>query len=325
MKIILSYDYEIFFNKNKSDCINTLVKPTSELLNIMNSYNVKSAFFIDAGYLFTLEKNKHIYNIKKDHEAIIQQIKEIESWGHEIGFHIHSHWEDTKWEKDKWLFDLSRYKLADFNKIEAQEIFMKYYSYLNSITTTEIRSYRAGGWCIEPFDHIRETMLKCGLLIDSTVFAGGKRISDTHSYDFSNYPAKDIWHFNEDPSIENENGRFKEMSISSMQMDSYSYCKLMGMKILKKLSTKSTGKGIPPPLSEITTNIFKQSSLPISMDTVKSEFLMREFKRKESNGDPYMGVISHPKSMDKESMKTLRKFILYALENGHTFSVLSEN
>jgi peptidoglycan/xylan/chitin deacetylase (PgdA/CDA1 family) len=325
MEIILSYDYEIFFNKNKSDCINTLIRPTKELLSIMNSYNVKSTFFIDAGYLYTLEKYKHINKIKVEYDAIIQQIHEMESWGHEIGFHIHSHWEDTKWENEKWRFNLSRYKLADFNKDEAQEIFMKYYCYLNSITTTEIRSYRAGGWCIEPFDYIRDPMLKCGIVIDSTVFAGGKRNSNTHSYDFSNYPATDIWYFNEDPSIANENGKFKEMSISSMEMDSYSYFKLMGMKIVKKLTNKSNGNGIAPPLSEITTNLFKQSSLPISMDSVKSEFLMKEFKRKENNGDPYMAVISHPKSMDKDSMKTLRKFIVYALENGHKFSVLSEN
>jgi peptidoglycan/xylan/chitin deacetylase (PgdA/CDA1 family) len=323
MNIILSYDYEIYFNKNNTNSIKTLVDPTSELLQIMNSYNVQSTFFIDAGYLFTLKKYLHIDNFKKEHNAINKQIYEMESWGHEIGFHVHSHWEDTKWENEEWDFNHKRYKLSDFSKKEAHDIFLKYYSYLSSMTKSEIKSFRAGGWCIEPFEYIKDAMTECGIVIDSSVFSGGKRKSNTHSYDFSNYPAKDIWFFNDHPSIEINNGNFKEMSISSMNMDSCSYSKLIGMKVIKKISSKGNGKGIAPPLSEITGNLFKQSSLPISLDSVKSEFLMKEFKRKEKNGDSYMSIISHPKIMDNRSMKTLTEFIQYALANGHKFSVLS--
>jgi hypothetical protein len=291
----------------------------------MNSYNVKSTFFIDAGYLITLEKYKHINKIKKELEATIHQIYEIESWGHEIGFHVHPHWEDTKWENDRWNFNMSRYKLSNFSKCDAQNIFMQYFKYLNTITASEIRSYRAGGWCLEPFDHIRQPMIDCGILIDSTVFNGGKRNSTTHSYDFRNYPTKDIWNFNEDPSTENVSGEFKEMSISSMEIDSYSYCRMIGKKLINKFSTKGNGKGISPPLNEIACNLFKKSTLPVSMDSVKSEFIMKEIKRKEKNGDSYLSIISHPKSMDSKSMNTLGNLIRYAIDNGHSFTTISEN
>jgi hypothetical protein len=168
-------------------------------------------------------------------------------------------------------------------------------------------------------------MIDCGILIDSTVFCGGKRKSNTHSYDFTNYPVKDKWNFNEDPSIESEGGNFREMSISSMQLDSYSYCILIGMKIINKLKAKHNGKGISPPINEIAGNLFKKSNMPVSIDAVKSEFLMREFKRREKKGDPYLSIISHPKSMDDKSMKTLLNLIRYAVDNGHTFSTVGEN
>lgn len=324
MNIFLSFDYEIFFGKNKSDSFKTLIEPTNKLLNILNSYNLKTTFFVDAGYLLTLEKYKHINKVQRELEATIQQIYEMEAWGHEIGFHVHSHWEDTCWKDNKWNFDLRRYKLSDFNKIEAQHIFLKYYTHLNHIITSEIRSFRAGGWCLEPFDYIRQPMIDCGILIDSTVFKGGKRLSKTHRFDFTAYPIKDTWKFSEDPGIENENGEFKEMSISSMKLDSYSYCKLVGKKMIKKMSTKNNGKGISPPFNEITSNLFRNSNMPISMDSVKSEFVMTEFKRREKNGENYLSLISHPKSMDQLSLKLLVDFIQYALKNGHSFSTVAE-
>jgi hypothetical protein len=323
MNIILSFDYEIYFKKNNYNSIVTLIKPTTEILRILNSYNIKSTFFIDAGYLITLEKYKHIYSIEKELEITLQQIHEIESWGHEIGFHVHSHWEDSIWKNGKWEFNLDRYKLSDFSKTDAQNIFKKYFSYLNRVTKTELKSFRAGGWCIEPFDHIRQTMIDCGIVIDSTVFSGGKRKSNTHFYDFTNFPTKDTWEFNEDPSIEITNGHFREVSISSMKIDRSSYLKLIGMKFVNKFKSKSSGNGISPPLKEIASNFFQKTSVPVSLDSVNSELVMKEFNRKEHVGDSHFSIISHPKCMNEQSMKTFLNFIQYAVTNGHTFSTIS--
>ena len=319
LNLLLSYDYEIFFKDNISTCIESLIQPTYKILEIMNSHKVNSTFFIDAGYLLSMDRYKSINRIEKELNETIGQINAIERCGHEIGFHVHSHWEDTKWIDDNWKFDMKRFKLSDFHMNDAQKIFTKYYNHLNSLTKTDIKSFRAGGWCIEPFENIRQSMINCGITIDSTVYNGGKRKSETHYYDFTKYPKKDVWNFSIHPGIENEAGYFKEISISSMQIDALSYWKMTLMKIRDKMFATSNGNGISPPIKEIASNLFRSSKIPVSADSVKSEFLINEFIRKEKEGGEYFSVISHPKNMDKHSMKTLDQFIKYALDNGHNF------
>ena len=95
------------------------------------------------------------------------------------------------------------------------------------------------------------------------------------------------------------------------------------MKLVNKFKSKNNGFGISPPLREIASNFFKKPRIPISLDTVNSELVMKEFMRKERSGDSYFSIISHPKSMNEQSMKTLLNFIHYTITNGHTFSTIS--
>jgi len=324
MKILLSFDYEIFFRINRSDCIDSLIKPTETLLELMDKHSIKSTFFVDAGYLLTLEKNRSIEKLNIELNAITNQIKRIEKLGHEIGFHVHSHWEDTTWENNEWNFNMSRYKLSDFDRYEAHTIFLKYFDHLSNITKCDIKAFRAGGWCLEPFENIRQAMIDCGIMIDSTVFVGGKRSSATHQYDFSNYPDKEIWNFHDNPSIENTQGIFKEVSISSMEMSMCSYWKYAILKMGNKLKKRNKGKGISPPIDEILTNLFSSSKMPISADSAKAEFLVKELKKRINTNKDIFSVISHPKNMDYKSMSILEGFIKYAKNDGHSFHSISE-
>lgn len=206
MTIFLSFDYEIFFKSNNSSTNESLIIPTIRLLQILDRYNIKGIFFVDAGYLYALERQKMIKDVALEQHIVTEQVKTIEYKSHEIGLHIHPHWEDTYYENKKWKMNLNRYKLSDFKKDEVKSIFRKYHYYLNKNINGTLRSYRAGGWCIDPFENIRESMIEYGIKIDSTVFGGGYRKSRTHYYDYRTFPKKEIWKFKDNPIIENSMG-----------------------------------------------------------------------------------------------------------------------
>ena len=115
MNIYITLDYELFFGKSSGTLDNSIIKPTEELLEIIDSLNIKANFFVDAGYLVNLEmlSNEHP-QLKKDYQKVTQQIKKLAQDGHSIELHIHPHWEDSYYDGNNWIFDTKRYKLSDF-------------------------------------------------------------------------------------------------------------------------------------------------------------------------------------------------------------------
>ena len=46
-RILLSFDYELFFGIRSGTVYNTLIVPTNKLLDFMDLYNLKGNFFVD--------------------------------------------------------------------------------------------------------------------------------------------------------------------------------------------------------------------------------------------------------------------------------------
>ena len=226
MNIYITLDYELFFGKNSGNLNQCIINPTNKLITILNKYNIKATFFVDVGYIVKLQEYKKQYpNLEKDYQLISNQIKDLAKNGHGIELHIHPHWEDTSYDGKKWRFNTTRYKLTDFNENEILDIVTKYKNVLETISEKTITTYRAGGWSIQPFKNIGKALAKNNIFIDSTVYPKGYYNSKSQSFDFRKSPStKTIWNFSKDPAIEDKNGVFTEIPISSIKVSPLFFC-----------------------------------------------------------------------------------------------------
>lgn len=326
MDIFLTLDYELFLFNPGNNVDKSLIDPTNVLIGMLNKFQIKAIFFVDVGYLIALSNQMTKYpKLASDYSKIVNQLKYLESQGHELGLHIHPHWEDCHFDGKKWHMDLSRYKLADFSQSEAEFIFTKYLTALQFLSRKKIISYRAGGWCLEPFSHIRNVMKYNGIYIDATVVPGGYQHTSTHSYDFRSYPDLSIWKFNMEPSLYDENGCFYEIPCTSHRLPQLHYWKKIINVIFRPNHKDTLGEAVKPTLKEVLRKLFLANIDAVSIDGNKSNSLLCSFKDKEHNNDPYYSVIGHPKCFDELTYLNLQSFINYVLNRGHSFKIFSDS
>lgn len=314
MNIIISLDYELFFGSASGTIDKTIIIPSNELLKVVGSYDVKLSFFVDSGYILKLGEYKSRFSeLKDDYKKIVDQISLLSATGHDVQLHIHPHWENSFYKDGKWVINTEQYKLSDFAAEQIDDIVAKYKEVLVNITGKEIFAYRAGGWCIQPFDIFREPLYKNGIWLDSTVFKNGKNFSDTHHFNFSNCPNKTKWHFHDDPLVENINGKFVEIPISSVKLSPLFYLKLAFFKKFGGSIHKPFGDGKPIKHSKIQLLKFftKRTTSVVSIDGYKAKLLEKVFKNyndRFSSNDNFV-IMGHPKALTEYGLSKLDKFI----------------
>ena len=94
-KVILSFDYELFFGDKSGTVQKTLIEPTNAILDAMDSVGFKGNFFVDWQMLKYLNEEKTERTLA-DYHIIKEQLKYMVSRGHRIELHIHPHWVDAK-------------------------------------------------------------------------------------------------------------------------------------------------------------------------------------------------------------------------------------
>lgn len=103
MKVFITLDYELFLLDPGESVENTLLLPTQRLHDILAKHNAHAIFFVDAGYLFALNRQRHAsVKLESDYQKVTSQLRYLESNGHEIGLHIHPHWEDSYFDGKAW-------------------------------------------------------------------------------------------------------------------------------------------------------------------------------------------------------------------------------
>ena len=151
-------------------------------------------FFIDVGYLKQLLAYRAQHpKVASEYEKISTQIKDLVAEGHDCQLHIHPHWEDCSHDGEKWIMKTDRYKLDDFSDEEIDQIVTEYKDILFQHTGKKVFAYRAGGWCLQPFDRVRAAFFKAGIELDSTVFPNGYFMQGNYYYDFRGCPDKGKW------------------------------------------------------------------------------------------------------------------------------------
>ncbi|MFA5502598.1 MAG: polysaccharide deacetylase family protein [Sulfurovaceae bacterium] len=314
MNIFITLDYELFFGSNSGTQGESIIYPTTRLLEVLNKYDIKASFFVDSGYLIKLDEYRKKHNVlDEDYRKIIEQIKYLSDRGHDIQLHIHPHWEDSYYDGTKWVIDTTRYRIHAFSDEEIDDIVYRYKKILTDVVGGDVFTFRAGGWCMQPFDKLMHALKKHNIWLDSTVFDGGKNDSATHYFDFTHAPKKDLWKFEDDPLIENKNGFFTEIPISSYRVSPLFFWKLAFAKKLGGDRHKGFGDGGAAGGSrwdKVRMLTYSTNSV-VSIDGYKASYLQDafdDFKKQEDNKN--FVIIGHPKALSEYSLAKLEEFIL---------------
>ena len=335
LKVIITFDYEIFFGKNNASENEILFSPTDELLTLLNKYNLKGTFFAD---VLSVEAYKR-ENLQNNYPVLFEnQLRDMAKAGHDVQLHIHPHWITAKYDKSikQWIIDPKTYRIHYFFNnndlnINAEQIIQNGISYLNETIKPvneqyKVYAYRAGGYCIQPEDELFKLLSKNGIQLDSSVCVGKKLHSEAHFFDFDKEYDELNWKLASD---------IVELPIGSVNNNLVKrFIPGTGFQTLKKKPAK--GEGIAG-TTKATQSKFKRL---LHFNKTKREFglefmhykqlmygLKQYYKKYDcKNQDKYVAVICHPKSMDSISIKNMEIFINKVLENKKwvCFSTLKE-
>jgi len=177
-KVILSYDYELFFGASSGTVQKSIIQPTNQLLDCMEKYNLRGNFFIDY-LMIKYIKQQTDEQAQKDIEALENQMIDMVRRGHRIELHLHPHWIDAKYlGNGLWDFaDYSHYTLSSLDDQIVIQMFTEGTDYLNTLARQvdpqyKVCAFRAGGWAIQPFERLKEAFMAAGIKIDSSCSYG---------------------------------------------------------------------------------------------------------------------------------------------------------
>jgi hypothetical protein len=311
MNIYITLDYEIYFGEIPGTVDKCIIQPTQELIRISEKYNVRFSFFVDCGFILKLKEFKLKYpQLEKDYQAVVKQVRYLSETGHDVQLHIHPHWEDSFYNGERWVINVSRYKLADFNESEIEDIVFRYKKILTDITGKTIFAYRAGGWCLQPFSKVKKAFRQNEIRLDSSVFRNGFYTSKEYDYDFRNAPDKDVYCFESDPVKEEQNGYFTELPISEIKNTPLFFWRLFLLGRLNPYMHKPLGDGramaAPGQRKKLLT---KFTNNTVSIDGYNAKLLTKALKRLLKKKRVHMVVIGHPKALSRFSIQMLEEFV----------------
>lgn len=319
--ILLTFDFELFLGSSSGSVDNCLIKPTLELMKVVEKYQLSPVFFVDTLYLHRL-KEITTTNIPaaKDYEKIKQLLQRIISYGGYIFHHIHPHWLDAIYLPDINQWDVSnkqRFALSNLNYQEIEEVFSISNAVVSEIYSEtkmpEFLGFRAGGLYAQPFKCYMKQMEKYNIRYDFSVLKNAKStgMSGLYEFDYSVFPDEDIYTFSEDLLIKQEQGKFIEVSMDQLRLRGI-YKILNGTYYrinINKESWKRLGDGTPS-TNQVKTAV-KSSKLSSTetfsielLNNYKARLYERYFKHKQ-----FMHLISHPKLFSQHNIEAFDYFI----------------
>lgn len=312
MNVYITLDYELFFGSKLGSIERSILYPSAKLIEIGKKHQVGFTFFIDVGYLLQLkEKGQNYPHLLENYHQITSQIRELVANKHDCQLHIHPHWERASFDGENWTFDYDYYKLSDFDEKEIESIFDKYTEELKSITQQTISCFRAGGWCIQPFEKVQKSFVKHQIKLDSSVFVGGKNLIPPYHYDFTKVPKKACWNFSKHECVEDKDGLFTELPISSYRYSPLFFWKLFVLGNLIPSKHKPIGDGIPMPAPQFSRKklLTQFHTLSASVDGYFVSKMRHIIAQNQQKGYNHTVFIGHPKALSEFSIEQLDRFI----------------
>jgi peptidoglycan/xylan/chitin deacetylase (PgdA/CDA1 family) len=324
-QVHITFDYELFFGSASGTVDRCMIEPSELLRELAFKHHVKFVFFVDAGFLHRLKSYRHIPACARDFDLVATQLRFLNLSGHEIALHVHPHWEDCTFESGRWKINTTRYKLSDFSEAEIKSIISKYHDTLTEIVGKPCTSFRAGGWCIQPFSKIREALGENKIFTDSSVYRNGYHQFTAQSYDFRNAPDKEVWKFSDNECAEDPNGAFTEIAITPDKISPLFYFNLYLKMRSNPAWYKPMGDGSwLKDKKKIYKQFYSFTNHFATCDGYFASRLKSILLETEAKGKNRMCVLAHPKSMAACSFQYIEEFIIFAQSKGYRFATLHE-
>jgi hypothetical protein len=323
--ILFTFDYELFLGERSGSVQNCMLKPTEQLLLLFEKHKVSNAlFFVDTTYLLRLKKEAQISEkAHVDFLAITKQIQILIQKKHYVFPHIHPHWLDAEYneKKNEWkLPDLKYYRFHALNETQRTELFDASMALLKEMILPvaphyQTDGYRAGGWCIQPFQDFLPHFKKHNIKYDFSVLPGIKNLSTAQYFDFTTAPENPIYKFEEDILVQHSTGSFVQFAISVLQIPrKLQFGNKLLLKYLWKTGNRSIGDGSGVVSKQI--NLLEKETNPknemVSFELLTS--LKLPLYKAFLNRKGFMHFISHPKMLSKHNFKCVDQFLKTALK-----------
>ncbi len=307
-KAILTFDYEVFMGKETGTIEKCVIKPTELILDVLKKNDARAIFFVDSTWLMFLKEN-----FPADFMIIEEQLKEIIRTGSSVELHLHPQWIEASKEGNSITFkSFSKYKLISLSKNEIHVLFRDSISLLESITNRKISCFRAGGFCIEPFSHVKDAFETFGIRYDFSV-APRTSLKDgnIYDYDFSIVPRLPFYKFGDDIQKPDEKGHYTEITLSTYRNNpAYSIANKILLYLKKdRIYGNGIGLQVRPLLSgNSLKRLIRFNGGILSLDKTSNIFfrylMMTHFRQSD-----FLVILSHPKTVSPEGLDNL-KFIV---------------
>ena len=321
-RFLLGVDYELFFGDRVGTPLHCLIEPTNALVAVLERYGAYLTLFVDVGYLIRLEQQSRTSPaLAKDLRAVEQHLHSLARRGHDLQLHIHPHWEDCLYANGGWEMNLQRYRLQQFASDEINDIVTTYAEKLRSVANSSVHCFRAGGWCIQPFEPLQEAFRNANIHVDSSVFAGGLSQDPSNGFDYRDAPNRMNWRFSTDPLCPDKRGEMTELAISSTKVaPSHFWLARAAGKIQKGLH-RQFGDGSP--VDHGTRYYFQRLTtptvIPLSVDGYKANRLRAAWQEAVAGSVDTLNVMGHPKALSRFSLRCLEQFLTDCPMEHHTF------
>lgn len=332
MKVLLTLDYELYLGLKCGSVENCLIVPMSHILREVNSYNVKFSIFVDAAYLYMLNKYRKKYaSLENDYDDICKHLLYLQEQGHDIQLHIHPQWYFSEYNGVEWSIDTMHYKLCDVDEDQMLILFLESKELLDNIIGKKTIAFRAGGFSAQPTELLRKLFYATGIRVDSSVCPGASYDSDCQKYDYTHVPPKSLYRFSEDICKEDTQGDFTEFPIAMINSVSpVFHWKLALTKLAVKFGAgrqfKRMGDGISVKTtgSSIMERMTRFSRTMATIDEYKASLLKQAYREAMANGNKYFCVLGHPKLATSYSIKKLGEFCDYVMKSNGEFVTFSD-
>jgi len=311
LPVTISLDYELFFGSATGSVDKCLIFPIERLCKILDKHAFKLSLFVDACFLIKLRDLSGKYaNLNAEYEKIRNQLKRLSEDGHDIQLHVHPHWINSHYDGNSWIIDEKNYRLHDFGKEDQKEIIRRCKEELEAISGNKVFAFRAGGWCIQPFEEIMDALIMNDIWLDSTVYKNGLSNDPIRWFDFRTCEDSVSWKFSTNPTQKDSSGFFTEIPISSIKLSPLFFWKMAFFSVFKqeKLTPYGDGKAMTANKGYYLSRLFSNTYTPASLDGLKATLLDRlitESLKSRAIANEHVNIMGHPKSLTDLSLDEL--------------------
>lgn len=207
---IFTIDYEVY-GDGAGDVFRDVVGPTEMLAELFRRRNKRFVLFVESLEFIRMKQG----GWRREVDAVERQVRTLRDEGFEIGLHVHSQWHRASFQEGRWRVDVSEYVLPSLGTERIKEIID------DSIEALTImlgdpgyspKSFRSGNWLFQPSQPLASVLAARGVIVDSSVFKGGRLkslgLDYRRSMDNGWY-----WRFSADINQEEEGGLLLEIPI----------------------------------------------------------------------------------------------------------------